>query len=193
MFKRIMGCLAIGAIGVLLLVTGVVAAEGAPLTADQAKRFVATLPALDALGEQFEAEGKMGELQIEARPKAGEVFKPYSGVVAVLKEKYPSDHAKLASVAKAQGFSTQEWGQVGDRVMIAYLALRMQEEDPRSLEMMEGMDKSMLDMMPPEMREQLEGTFAMMETVKNAPEEDKAAVVSVKSELDAYMEKDAQH
>ena len=187
MFQRVIA----GVIGAVVLVTGAIAADEKPLTEDQAKRFVSTLVAVEALGDALEAEGKIDNLRIEQRPTAGEPFMPYSSAVTVLKEKYPSDHAKLANTVEEHGFSTTEWGHVGDRVMIAYLALRMQEDDPDSLEMMAGMDKSMLEMVPPEMREQLESTFAMMETVKNAPETDKQAVAAVKDDLDAYMEKDA--
>lgn len=177
------------ALGALLLAaTGALAGEGAPLTQDQVKRFVATLPALDALGEEFAAEGKSEELSIESRPKAGEPFRPYSGAVAALKERYPADHARLASAVRPHGFSTEEWGRVGDRVMIAWLALKMEEEDPRSMQMMEGMDQSMLSMVPPEMKAQLEATFAMMDTVRNAPEADKQAVAPFKDEIDRYTD-----
>ncbi len=186
MFQRVIA----GMIGAVVLVAGAFAADDKPLTEDQAKRFVATLAAVDALGDSLEAEGKIENLRIEQRPTAGEPFLPYSNAVSVLKEKYPSDHVKLADAVKGHGFSTTEWGHVGDRVMIAYLALRMQEEDPDSMEMMAGMDKSMLDMVPPELRAQLESTFAMMETVKNAPESDKKAVAVVKSDLDKFMEED---
>ncbi len=187
MFQRLIA----GLIGTVFLVTGAYAAENKPLTEDQAKRFVATLAAVDALGDSLEAEGKIDNLRIEQRPKAGEPFLPYSNAVNVLKEKYPSDHAKLADAVKEQGFSTADWGHVGDRVMVAYLAVRMEEDDPDSMEMMSGMDRSMLDMVPAEMRAQLEGTFAMMDTVKNAPEADKNAIATVKDDLDKFMEEDA--
>ena len=180
-----------GLIGIVVLMAGAFAAENKPLTEDEAKRFVLTLAAVDALGDTLEAEGKIENLRIEQRPKAGEPFLPYSNAVSLLKEKYPADHTKLASAVKAHGFSTTQWGHVGDRVMVAYLALRMQEEDPDSMEMMSGMDKSMLEMVPPELRAQLESTFAMMETVKNAPEADKKAVSVVKDDLDKFMEEDA--
>jgi len=45
---------------------------------------------------------------------------------------------------------------------------------------------------PPEMRAQLESTFAMMEAVKNVSEADKRAVAPVKDALDAYMDKNAE-
>ena len=187
MFQRVIA----GVAGAVVLLAGAFAAEDKPLTEDQAQRFVATLAAVDALGDSLEAEGKIDNLRIEQRPKAGEAFLPYSNAVSVLKEKYPSDHAKLADAVKGHGFSTTEWGHVGDRVMVAYLAVRMAEDDPDSMEMMAGMDKSMLEMVPAEMRAQLEGTFAMMETVKNAPEADKKAIATVKDDLDKFMEEDA--
>ena len=163
------------------------AAGDAPLTEEQAKRFVATLPVLDDFGETLEAEDKISQLMIDSKPKAGEPFKPYSRAVTALSEAYPADHARLAKALKPHGFTTQEWGVVGDRIMIAYLALAMAEQDPETLAMMEGMDASMLDMVPPEMRAQLEQTFAMMETVKNAPQADKDVVATVKASLDDYV------
>jgi len=175
-------------IGAVFVVTGAVAGDEKPLTEDQAKRFAASLASVEALGKSLQEEGKIKNLEIAQQPKAGEPLRPYSTAVTVLREQHPADHAKLADTLKPHGFSTSEWGHVGDRVMIAYLALEMQEQDPRTLQMMEGMDASMMAMVPPEMRAQLETAFVMMETVKNAPEADKEVVASVKDELDAYME-----
>lgn len=158
-----------------------------PLTEDQAKRFVTTLPAVQALGEEMNADGKIGKMQVDLQPKAGEPFTPYTTAIAALKKKYPADHARLAGAVKPYGFNAAEWASIGDKVMIAYLAVKMQEEDPRSMAMMEGMDSSMLDMMPPEMRDQMQSAFAMLETVRNTPDEDRKAVMAAKDELDAYM------
>lgn len=166
-------------------------AEDAPLSADSAKRFVESLAAVEALGDELEAQGKTEQLQIAPQPKAGEAFKPYSTAVTALKEKYPSDYAKLRTAVKPHGFGAEEWGAAGDRVMIAYLALKMEEEDPTALQQMKAMDKSMLDMLPPEMKAQFAQAMAMMETVQNASDADKAAVAAVKDDLDAYMEKGA--
>ncbi|MEO1252013.1 MAG: hypothetical protein AAFW81_06700 [Pseudomonadota bacterium] len=173
---------------VALLFAGAAVAGDAPLTEDQASRFVDTLPTLDKLGEELEAEGKFEEFKIDNQPKAGEPFAPYSDAVANLKKNHPADHARLVNAVRPHGFSADEWGAVGDRVIIAYLALEMEEDDPRSMQMMDGMDQSMMEMMPPEMRAQLESVFAMMETVKNAPEADKKVVAGMKDRLDAHME-----
>jgi len=174
--------------GVLFLASSSAFAAGQePLTEDQARRFAATLPALDAFGDALEAEGKTHRLQIDTKPKAGEAFKPYSKAVQSLKRNYPADHAKLERMVNPHGFSASQWGRLGDRIIIAYLALTMAEQDPRAMAMMEGMDKSALDMMPPEIKERFAAAATLMDTVKNAPEADKKVVATVKPELDAHM------
>ena len=168
------------------------AGDNKPLTTDQAKRFVETLPTLEAFGEELEEEGKTEVVRVDAQPKADEEFKPYSKVVMALKEHHPADYQTLDNKLKPHGFKADEWGRVGDRVLVAWMALRMAEEDPKAMAMMEDMDQSMIDMMPPEMQANIRRAFVMMETVKNAPEEDKKAVAPVKDDLDAYMESQDQ-
>lgn len=182
----------LGAFGAFVLLAANAFAGDGAITADQAKRFVESLPALDELGDTLEAEGKMDELQINATPVAGEEFKPYSQAVVGLKEKYPGDYAKLNDAVKPHGFSADEWGLVGDRVIIAYLAIKMDEENPGAMAQMQAMDKSMLDQMPPEIKAQFEQAMVMMETIENASPEDKAAVETVKEQLDEYMEEQSQ-
>ncbi len=164
------------------------AGEQKPLTEDMAKRFVETLPALDALSAQMEEEGVTEELQLETSPKAGEEFKPYSKSVVALKEKHPGHHARLADAVKPHGFTTEEWGNVGDRVILAYLAIQMEEENPGAMEQMKAMDPQMLEMMPPAAKEQFAAAMAMMETVEKASPEDKEVVKKIKPELDEYMD-----
>lgn len=182
----------IGAISAIILLTANALAGDGSLTADQAQRFVDSLPALDALGESLEADGKMEELRIDATPQAGKEFKPYSQAVEGLKAKYPADYAKLNKAVKPHGFSAREWGGVGDRVITAYLALKMEEENPGAMAQMQAMDKSMLDQMPPQMKAQFQQAMVMMETIENASPEDKAAVETVKDQLDEYMDEQSQ-
>ncbi|MEZ5927046.1 MAG: hypothetical protein R3C54_09745 [Parvularculaceae bacterium] len=165
-----------------------IAGETAPLTTETATRFVATLDGVQALGKEFDAEGKLDALEVETKPKLGEEFKPYSNAVTALKAGYPAEHARLAALVKPQGFSTEEWGAVGDRVMLAYLAEKMEAQDPGALAQMEAMDPSMMEMMPPQMREQMAGAIALAKAVRNAPEDDRKAIKPVMADLDAVME-----
>lgn len=173
-----------------LFASGAAAAD-APLTVDSAKRFVASLDSVKTLGEEFEAEGKTDTLEVDAIPKAGEPFQPYSKSVAALKKQYPQDYSKLNAAVHKHGFAAEEWGAVGDRVMVAYLARKMEKENPQAMAQMHAMDPSMLDMMPPEMKAQMMQAQAMMQTVAAASPEDKKIVAEVEADLDAYMEKEA--
>ena len=186
MFKKA----AIAAGSFFLFLSGAVA-EDAPLTEESASRFVDSLDTVKALGEALEAEGKTKELQFDSAPKAGEPFKPYSKSVVALKAKYPGDYAKLDAAVKKHGFGAEEWGAVGDRVMVAYLARKMETENPQAMAQMQHMDASMMDMLPPEMKAQMMQAQAMMQAVAAASPEDKKAVAKVEDKLDAYMDVEA--
>lgn len=182
--------MAIGA--ALLLAAGPAFAGEGALTADAAKRFVASLPSVESLGKKLEAEGRADEMRFDTQPKAGEEFKPFSNAVKALKMKYPSDYGELSSAVKPHGFNPEDWGVAGDHVMIAYLALKMEKENPGAMAQMEAMDPEMLKMMPPEVKAQIEQVKMMMKTVADASPEDKKAVAEVEDELDAYMESQAE-
>ena len=182
--------MALGA--VFFVVAGTAFAGDKALTADTAKRFVASLPSVEDLGKELEAEGKTDEMRFDTDPKAGQEFKPYSNAVKALKAKYPSDYGRLSMAVKPHWFSAEEWGAAGDKVMIAYMALKMEKESPDAMAQMQAMDPAMLDMMPPEMKAQMAQMKAMMETVAAASPEDKKAVAEVEGELDAYMDAQAE-
>ena len=147
----------------------------APLSDDQVKRFVATLAPVEEFGDKLDHDGKLDDLD-KKTPAFGEEFRPYKNAIAALKRDHPADYAALGALLKPHGFSQDQWAATGDRVMLAYMALRMEQENPDYEKQMAGMDKSMLNQMPPQMRAQIEGALAMVETVKKAPAADKAAV-----------------
>ncbi len=181
-----------GAIGAFALLTVGAFAGDQPLTEDQAQRFVKTLPVLESFGKELEAEGKMEEFRISTEPMVDKEFKPYSSAITVLKEEHPADHARLGAKLKPHGFSADEWAGVGDRVIIAWMALKMEQEDPGAMAQMEAMDQSMIEMMPENMKAQIQRALVMVETVKSASPEDKAVVATVKDDLDAYMQSQSQ-
>ncbi|MEQ8936396.1 MAG: hypothetical protein RIE56_11460 [Amphiplicatus sp.] len=178
----------IAALGAVFILAGAAfAADPAPLTDAKIKNFIASMESVKALGHELEASGKTDTLEIDAMPKAGEEFRPYTKSVAALKEKHPADHQRLAALVKPHGFSVDSWAETGDRVMIAYMAEKVAEH-PESLAHAQAMDPAMLSMVPPEMRAQMEGAMAMMETVKKAPAADRAALRPHMAALDAELE-----
>lgn len=174
-----MSRIAAALVGLAFLVApGAFASE--TLTADQVGRFLATVDEVEAFGAELEAAGKTDALAVDMQPTGGEPFKPYENGVAAMKAHYPEEHARLGGIVSKHGFSTDSWARVGDRVMIAYFAEMVAQEDPASIaesrRMMEAMDPQTLQMMPPEVRAQIDAGLAMMRMVDEAPEADRAAV-----------------
>ncbi len=162
-----------------------------PLTEDEVQRFVKTLAPVHEMGARLEKNGTL-ERFADREPLIGKEFSPYSTAVANLKAKAPAEHQVLAGIIRPHGFSTDEWGAVGDRVMTAYMALRMEEENPNAMKQMNGVDPSMLAQMPPAMRSQMERVMAMMETVGKTPAADKAAVKPMMKAIEAEIDKPAE-
>lgn len=174
---------------VLFVFVGGVHAADPALTLDTAKRFVSSLKSVESLGEEFMTNGKADKLMVDVQPKANEDFRPYSKAVSALKVKYPADYSRLKNAVKPHGFSAENWGAAGDRVMVAYMALKMENENPQAMAQMQAMDPSMLAMLPPDMKQQFEQAQIMMETISNASDEDKKVVAEVADELDEYMDR----
>ena len=86
------------------------------------------------------------------------------------------------------GFTPTEWGVAGDSVIKAYLAVKMDEENPGAIAQMKAIDKSMLAQMPAQYREQFERTLLMMSAVENTTEDDKKAIASVRDDLDQILD-----
>lgn len=181
--------LGLALLGVLFAFAGAaVALEASPLTDDEVTRFIASLEAANAFGDQLEAEGKTDALEVAMAPQAGEAFKPYSNAVAAMKTKYPVDYAKLGAFVAPHGFSADNWAATGDRVITAYFAVEMQRENPGAAAQMAAMDPSLLAMLPDAHRAEVEAMRALIATVATVPEADRAVIEPHMDALDAAME-----
>ena len=177
----------IGAILAVWTLTAAAAASAAPLSADQIERFIASLDDLKTFGERLETEGKTAGSFSDFAPAPGEAFAPYSRGIAHLKS--VGEYGALNAIVRRHGFRDGEvWAGVGDRVMAAYMANMMAAENPDMAEMAAAMTPEMMAQMPPSMREQMAAALSVMETVRNAPPEDRAAVAPFMDKLDAWME-----
>ncbi len=191
----VMSLVGVGALGLSLTMAPAASAADAataPLKEADVVRFVGTLDDVAAFGDKLEAAGKDDLLNRQDQPTDGAPFAPYSTGLAELKTQYPADHAELAGILKTHGFAPDEWSALGDRVIIAYIALKIAEENPEALEMadqMAALDPAMLAQMPPQMKAQMDRMAAMVETVRRAPDADKKAVAPSVPALDAHVER----
>jgi len=159
-----------------------------PLSTEQVRHFVESLEPVQAFGDTLDKEGKLNALVGDGATVDGE-FKPYSSGVITLKSKFPSDFSRLSAVVKTHGFTPEEWGATGDRVMAAYMALRIERDEPAGLAALEPVDAAQIEKAPPAMRQQMLDYAAMMDAVKKAPAEDKKVVLPAMDLIDAHIAK----
>ena len=174
------------AIAVSIVLSMSAAQAASPLSSEQVTHFVETLAPIQTFGDALEKEGKLNVL-IGGGASANGEFKPYSTGVDALKKQFPADFRRLAGVVKPHGFTPEEWGETGDRVMAAYMALRIERDEPGALDRIEPVDLEELKKMPPELQIQMRDYMAMMEAVKKAPSADRTAVLPSMELIDAHI------
>lgn len=177
------------ALASLVLVFVAPAVLAAPLTADQAARFVASLPDAQALENEFGTEALKNQ-DLESFLGDDGTFLPYTRGLAILRQEAPEGVRKLGGIVSRHGFSSVEsWAQVGDRVLQAYAAVKMGENMPQdAMAGMTAMGPEMLAQLPPQVRSQVEASMKMMNAFKEVSDADKAAVAPVVSQLDQFVE-----
>jgi hypothetical protein len=156
------------------------------LNTETVRHFVETLAPVQAFGDSLEKEGKLNVL-VGGGATVDGAFEPYSAGVTALKAQLPADFNRLEAVVKPHGFTPELWGATGDRVMAAYMALRIERDEPGALAALEPVDPAEMQKMPPEMRKQMQDYAAMMEAVKKAPDDDKKAVLPAMDAIDAHI------
>lgn len=170
-----------------LVMYGIAApATGWALSQDEAENFIQAMPKVQELGDAMETEGKNVTLRAQMKPQPGKPFHPYTSAVAALSEHYPDDYDALEDVIEEYDFdSPEEWAEVGDAVMKAYVAINM-EGTPAPVDMA-NMNPEMMAMLPPAAKAQMQQASAMMKTMRNAPEEDKAIIRPLIGALEQNM------
>src|SRR5690606_14835829 len=108
-----------------------------------------------------------GVLGADLIPQSGEPLQPYTRSLEYLRDEQGEAYEAMGDIVEEHGFeSLEQWAGIGDRVMVAWLALQMEGNEVGAI------TPEMLDQVPPQMRPQIERMLAMMEAVSNAPPED---------------------
>ena len=169
----------------LLLPLGV---QASALTPASIEAYIDSLPAVRQLGEKLQSEGKQSFLEREITPRSGELFDPHSRGVKALQRESAGDYAELSRIVRQQGFTSAEsWALTGDRVVLAYGAIKAEAESPEILQLaqqMQGMDPQMLQLVPPQMRQQMEQAVSIARTLAQVPQADRHNVQPYVARLD---------
>ncbi len=176
-----------GLLAVAVMFASPVAFAAMPLSAKQVESFLGSMKSVDSLTDEMKAAGKQEALQAEMDKRAGVTFTPYVNSVTILKEKYGPEYGKLGDIVKKHGFSSQEeWANVGDAVMLSYMALKA-EKEPGFEKAATELTPEMMAQIPPETRAQVEKTMKMMNAIKAAPAEHKQVVTPFIADIDKWI------
>jgi len=155
--------------------------HAADLTDAQIKGFADSLPEVEKVLDEYEAAGGPAWDNEEMMPRAGETWAPMSGAVAEMKGKPYYDD--FVGVVDRHGFdSAEQWGEIGDRITRAMVALELEGEEPEMRAEMEAAI-AQIDGNPnlsPEqkamMRRSMEAAAGVLKSASEASPEDVEAV-----------------
>ncbi len=102
------------------------------------------------------------------------------------KKKSPAKYEEAAKLAKSEGFETVEaWAEIGDRIMLAYVAIKLKDKIIQYDESMKQMTKEAKKKLPAKFKKILNSTDKLNKTLKEAPQKDIQVVGKYISYIDA--------
>lgn len=150
------------------------------LKAKQVENFIASMGPVNTLTNEIDFQSK-------ADFSTAKEFSPFSLGLESLKANEASAYKKLGQIVKGHGFSSQEdWASTGDAVMLAFIAVKAEQDNPGLTELQE-FPPEMLEQMPPETRAQFETTMKMVRAVRAVPPENKTAVTPYLDKIEAAI------
>jgi len=171
----------------LMLCSPAVMAAGA-LQSTQIEAYLATLDEVQRFGERLQAAGKGRFLEREILPRSGESFDPHRRAVMALQREAAADHRELTGIVQQQGFTSPDsWALVGDRVVLAYGAIKAEAESPEILQLaqqLQGLDPQLLQLMPADQRAQMQQALVIAQALSRVPDADKHNVRPYIARLD---------
>ena len=174
---------------VSLLLTLLQAAHAAEqLTGSMVGQFIKTMNDLRQIAARYDEPDQLGEIgsMSEAMERAAA---PFSSSLSTMREY--QGYAEFESAISAAGFaSIEQWAGVGDRVIIAYGAIKMSERAPDlDIQMAQAMQKlensGMSEAQKQMMREMMQSSSRAVQAYTDAPQADKDAVMPFIAELEA--------
>ncbi len=146
----------------------------------QVEAYLDSLDEVKQLGERMQAAGQGAFLAREVSPRSGQPFDPHQRAVMALKREHAEHYGQLERIVRQRGFTSPEsWALVGDRVVLAYGAIKAESESPEMLQLaqqMRGVDPQMLQLLPPDQRLQVEQALAVAESLAQVSEADKQQI-----------------
>lgn len=153
--------------------------------------YLETLAAVRALGERMQAAGQGALLIREITPRPGQAFDPHRRAVRALAREHPARLAELNALVQQRGFtSADSWARVGDRVVLAYGAVKATAESPELLllaQQLQGLDPQLLQALPPQEQAELQLALVIAQALAQVPEADRRQIQPYIGRLDRLL------
>ncbi|RAU19583.1 hypothetical protein DN062_00400 [Nitrincola tibetensis] len=175
----------------MLLVFGSASAQMTTLDPQSIDAYLNSLPKVEALGRKLENEGKGDAWLKEVTPEIGQNFNPHQQGVTLLSQEEPDAYQELTQIIRQHNFTSAErWAEVGDRIILAYGALKAESESPEMFAMaaeFDSVNPQMLQMLPPEIRQQVEQAMQIVRAFAQVSDSDKQQVRPFLSRIDTVL------
>lgn len=163
----------------LLLALTALPAQARDLSEQTIRAFIDTLTEAEDLAPEFEALAD--EMTADSRAEMPDFSHIFSDMISRV-EGSPV-YNRLEDIAQEQGFSDlEEWGNTGDRIYQAWMAIELEQEDPRARrEMQSAMTEienspHMTEAQKAQMKAMMENALKAMDSARDAPAKDVEAV-----------------
>ncbi|MDY6841278.1 MAG: hypothetical protein SV429_07220 [Pseudomonadota bacterium] len=184
---------------VLTLCLLVLPAHADTLKSSTIESFLASLQDMESIFYELEENEPKAELADDAESDDEVWSMDFTRMYSRLAEemsKNPPVQRKLNAVAERHGFENlEQWGQTGDRIYTAYMAINMEGQPAMDMEAMEnymGSMEALPDADRQEIRTRMEAIVKSNEVIRNVPTRDIEAVRPYVTEIMALyrMEED---
>ncbi|MGB4106985.1 MAG: hypothetical protein WBK55_04235 [Alphaproteobacteria bacterium] len=178
-------------IGIFAVIALAGQARAETLSSDDATKFVKALSDVEVFSNRLHEEGKDKILNDALQPAPGDKsYAPYLKGTEIMKDKLPSDYKNLGEIVSKHGFKSQEeWAKAGDSVMLAYMAIKIDAENPGALKQLQDIPAETKAKMDPATKAQLQQSINMMEIFTSAPQKNRDAVKPHVKEINAWLER----
>ena len=150
------------------------------LTDDEVLRFIASFQEMRTVAEQYQDSDQLVPGPASSDEARQRVESPFTSSLADMRK--TDGFSDMLRVMKKHGFASEKnWAAIGDRVIRAYAAVRMDEQAPQlNKEMAEALKQLEESTMPEAqkemMREMMRTSNQFLEVYADVPEADKNAV-----------------
>lgn len=176
---------------ILLLIALPLKAEIVRMEATAIEAYISSLSDVEALNKRLQASSQRKYWFDEMTPLPGLPFNPHQQAVRRMAEQEPAFHYELNKTVISHGFtSAQRWAEIGDRVILAYGALKAEQENPMLWQLAsrhQQVPPEMLSMWPEEAREQVNKALLVIRAFAGSSSEDRAAIAPYLARLDAVL------